>query len=60
MAEILRQRIGWTRQWPARRAVEHADAAIEAWVKRPGQGPQRGSTTRRLDQHVARPHTTPS
>ncbi|MGI5182498.1 winged helix-turn-helix domain-containing protein [Dactylosporangium sp. CA-152071] len=31
---ILRQRLGWTRQRPARRAVERNDAAIEAWVKR--------------------------
>ena len=30
---ILRQRLGWTRQRPARRAVERDDAAIEAWVK---------------------------
>jgi transposase len=31
--QILRQRLGWTRQRPARRAVERDDAAIEAWVK---------------------------
>jgi transposase len=31
---ILRQRLGWTRQRPARRAVERDDAAIKAWVKR--------------------------
>lgn len=31
---ILRQRLGWTRQRPARRAVERDDTAIEAWVKR--------------------------
>ena len=31
---ILRQRLGWTRQRPARRAAERDDAAIEAWVKR--------------------------
>jgi transposase len=31
---ILRQRLGWTRQRPARRAVERDDVAIEAWVKR--------------------------
>lgn len=30
---ILRQRLGWTRQRPARRAVERDDAAIEAWVR---------------------------
>jgi transposase len=30
---ILRQRLGWTRQRPARRAVERDDAAIETWVK---------------------------
>ena len=31
--QILRQRLGWTRQRPARRAVERDDDAIEAWVK---------------------------
>src|SRR6266545_4017124 len=31
---ILRQRLGWTRQRPARRASERDDAAIEAWVKK--------------------------
>jgi transposase len=31
---ILRQRLGWTRQRPARRAVERDDEAIQAWVKR--------------------------
>jgi transposase len=30
---ILRQQLGWTRQRPARRAVERDDAAIEQWVK---------------------------
>ena len=29
---ILRQRLGWTRQRPARRASERDDAAIEAWA----------------------------
>jgi transposase len=31
---VLRQRLGWTRQRPARRAVERDDEAIEQWVKR--------------------------
>jgi transposase len=31
--QVLRQRLGWTRQRPARRAVERDDAAIEARVK---------------------------
>lgn len=31
---ILRQRLGWTRQRPARRAVERDDEAIEQWIKR--------------------------
>jgi transposase len=30
---ILRERLGWTRQRPARRAVERNDEAIERWVK---------------------------
>ncbi|WP_238009909.1 winged helix-turn-helix domain-containing protein [Dactylosporangium sp. AC04546] len=39
---ILRQRLGWTRQRPARRAVERDDAAIEAWVKQDWPGIKRG------------------
>src|SRR5256885_58317 len=31
---ILRQRLGWTRQRRARRAVERDEEAIEQWVKR--------------------------
>jgi transposase len=31
--EILRKRMGWTRQRPARRAVERDDEAIATWVK---------------------------
>ena len=31
---ILRQRLGWTRQRPARRAAERDQEAIEQWVKR--------------------------
>jgi transposase len=31
---ILRQRLGWTRQRPARRAIERDDEAIAQWVKR--------------------------
>jgi transposase len=31
---ILRQRLGWTRQRPARRAAERDDEAIEQWVRR--------------------------
>jgi transposase len=30
---ILRRRLGWTRQRPARRAVERDEEAIAAWVK---------------------------
>jgi transposase len=31
--EILRQRLGWTRQRPARRALERDDENIARWVK---------------------------
>jgi transposase len=31
---ILRERLGWSRQRPARRAVERDDEAIATWVKR--------------------------
>lgn len=31
---ILRQRLGWTRQRPARRASERNDEAIAQWIKR--------------------------
>jgi transposase len=30
---ILRERLGWSRQRPARRAVERDDEAIATWVK---------------------------
>jgi transposase len=30
---VLRERLGWTRQRPARRAVERNEEAIAAWVK---------------------------
>ncbi len=30
---ILRQRLGWSRQRPARRAIERDQEAIETWVK---------------------------
>ena len=31
--EVLRKRLGWTRQRPARRAVERDDEAVVTWVK---------------------------
>lgn len=31
---ILRERLGWSRQRPARRAVERDDAAIQTWAKK--------------------------
>lgn len=31
--ELLRKRLGWTRQRPARRALERDDEAIATWVK---------------------------
>jgi len=31
--EVLRHRLGWTRQRPARRAVERDDEAIATWVE---------------------------
>lgn len=31
---VLRERLGWTRQRPARRAVERNEEAIAAWVKK--------------------------
>lgn len=31
---VLRERLGWTRQRPARRAVERNDEAIATWVKK--------------------------
>jgi transposase len=30
---LLREQLGWTRQRPARRAVERNDAGVEQWVK---------------------------
>ena len=51
--EILRQRLGWSRQRPARRALERNDEAIANWVaddwprlkKAPGAG-RRGSSSK--------------
>ncbi|MGW3470079.1 winged helix-turn-helix domain-containing protein [Saccharopolyspora sp. NPDC000995] len=34
---ILRERLGWSRQRPARRAVERDDEAINRWVKMSGR-----------------------
>lgn len=31
---VLRERLGWSRQRPARRAVERNDAALATWVKK--------------------------
>lgn len=30
---ILREKLGWSRQRPARRAIERDDEAVETWVK---------------------------
>jgi transposase len=52
---ILRERLGWSRQRPARRAVERDDEAIATWVKKDwprikkapgGAGPGSSSKTR--------------
>jgi len=51
--EILRERLGWSRQRPARRALERNDEAIANWVgndwprikKAPGAG-RRGSSSK--------------
>ena len=45
---ILRQGLGWTRQRPARRAVERNDEAVERWVKQrwPQLKKARGARTR--------------
>jgi transposase len=34
---LLRERLGWSRQRPARRAVERDDEAIATWVKHEGR-----------------------
>jgi len=44
---VLREQLGWTRQRPARRAIERDDEAIDQWVKerwpkiKKGQGAKR-------------------
>lgn len=50
---ILRERLGWSRQRPARKAAERDDAAIEEWVKtewprikRGPDGEERGSVSK--------------
>jgi transposase len=34
---LLRERLGWSRQRPARRAVERDDESIATWVKHEGR-----------------------
>ena len=41
---ILRQRLGWSRQRPARRAVERDEEAIAAWVKHDWPRIKKGAT----------------
>jgi transposase len=45
---ILRDRLGWTRQRPTRRAVERDDAAIEQWLEQrwPQVKKELGASTR--------------
>jgi transposase len=51
--KLLRDKLGWTRQRPARRAVERDDAAVSAWIaerwpkiKRGLVDAERGSSSR--------------
>ena len=45
---ILRRRLGWTRQRPARRALARDDAAIESWVKQDWPRIKRGPAAAEL------------
>jgi transposase len=59
---ILRDRLGWSRQRPARRAVERNDEAIATWVKEdwprikkaPGAGARGSSSRTRAGSHSSR------
>ncbi|PFG57327.1 transposase [Amycolatopsis sulphurea] len=57
---ILRERLGWSRQRPARRAVERNDEAIEAWVKTEWPRIKRGPTPRSLDLFPRRKRILPA
>src|SRR6266487_3419041 len=46
---ILRERLGWSRQRPARRALERNEEAIAAWVKRDWPRIKKRPAPRRLD-----------
>jgi transposase len=60
--EILRKRLGWTRQRPARRALERNDEAIANWVatewprikKAPGAGGRGSSSKTSQDSRSSR------
>jgi transposase len=46
---VLRERLGWSRQRPARRAAERDDDAIATWVKRDWPRIKKGSTDVNVD-----------
>ena len=47
---VLRERLGWSRQRPARRAVERDDEAIATWVKQDWPRIKKRAAPRRLDR----------
>jgi transposase len=59
---ILRQRLGWSRQRPARRALERNEEAVAAWVKQdwprikkaPGAAAPGSASTTRADSRFSR------
>lgn len=46
---VLRERLGWSRQRPARRAVERSEEAIATWVKKDWPRIKKRPAPRRLD-----------
>jgi transposase len=56
---ILRQRLGWSRQRPARRAVERNDEAIATWVKQDWPRIKKRAAPRRLDHLPRRERVLP-
>jgi transposase len=51
---VLRERLGWTRQRPARRAVERDEKAIAAWVKKDWPRIKKRPAPRRRDSFPRR------
>lgn len=57
---LLRERLGWSRQRPARRAIERDDEAIATWVKQDWPRIKKRAAPRRLDHLPRRERVLPA